>query len=197
MFLIRSPHPNVLQGWARWIELQTFVTHREEGGGKKGACAAQQPTVSPSRAGPRGAAAAPGSTRCRAPSAPRLRQARPCEPRAPGPHPLVPRGRRGEDEGVGGGGIAMATVTSFYPGSNWRKPRGQSRSLPANRTCPGRPTLRASASPRAPPPLPPSARSAFIGRRRGGRRDSLAPLGASLGGGSEGRGAAARPSAAG
>lgn len=143
------------------------------------------------RAGPQ----LPASTGGSAPSAPGLRQATPCGPPAPVPHPLVP-GTAGRTGGVGPS-IAMATVTSFYPGSNWRKPRGQSRSLPANRTCPGRPTLRAAASPRAPPPRPPSARSGLIGQRRGGRRDSPAPLGASLGGGREGSGAAARPSAAG
>lgn len=45
-----------------------------------------------------------------------------------------------------GKSIAMATVTSIHPGSNWRKPRGRSRSLRANRTYPSRPTLGASAS---------------------------------------------------
>ncbi|MEJ1287323.1 hypothetical protein NN561_018340 [Cricetulus griseus] len=71
-----------------------------------------------------------------------------------------------------GESIAMATVTSIHPGSNWRKPRGRSRSLRVNRTYPSRPTLGASASLPAPPPAPPSARSLLIGQRRGWRRDS-------------------------
>ncbi|ELK13968.1 hypothetical protein PAL_GLEAN10020120 [Pteropus alecto] len=75
-------------------------------------------------------------------------QERSREPRAPVPHPQVPR-VAGRMRGVGNS-IAMATVTSFYPGSNWRKPRGRSRSLPANRTCPSRPTLLASAFPSRP-----------------------------------------------
>lgn len=118
-------------------------------------------------------------------------QERSCEPPAPVPHPQVP-GVAGRMRGVGNS-IAMATVTSFYPGSNWRKPRGRSRSLPANRTCPSRPTLLAPASPPAPPPLPPSARSVVIGQWRGGRRNSREQLGASLGGGRGDSRAAARP----
>lgn len=102
----------------------------------------------------------------------------------------------GRMRGVGNS-IAMATVTSFYPGSNWRKPRGRSRSLLANLTCPGRPTLLSSASLPAPPTLHPSARSVFIGQWRGGRRNSWEQLGARLGGGSEGSRAATRPSASG
>lgn len=63
-------------------------------------------------------------------------------------------GLAGRMRGVGKS-IAMATVTSIHPGSNWRKPRGRSRSLRANRTYPSRPTLRAFASLPAPPPGPP------------------------------------------
>lgn len=88
--------------------------------------------------------------------------------------PAAPRsaGLEGRMRGVGKS-IAMATVTSIHPGSNWRKPRGRSRSLQANRTYPSRPTLGASASLPAPPPGPPSARSLFIGHWRRWRRDSL------------------------
>ena len=55
---------------------------------------------------------------------------------APGPGPGC-RGRAGGAEWGGGGcsSIAMATVTSSHPGSNWRKPRGPSRSPRANRAC--------------------------------------------------------------
>lgn len=46
-------------------------------------------------------------------------------------------GEGGGSRGGGGGcsSIAMATVTSSHPGSNWRKPRGPSRSPRANRAC--------------------------------------------------------------
>lgn len=119
-------------------------------------------------------------------------QERSCELPAPVPRPRVP-GVAGRMRGVGNS-IAMVTVTSFYPGSNWRKPRGRSRSLPANRTCPSRPTLLASPSPYRPAPFssaPVSARSVFIGQRRGGRRNSRGHLGAPLAGvgGLEGRAA--------
>lgn len=182
------------------------LCHEWEGGGKKGACATKQPLMSPRRALLTRAEESHG---CINPQDAMHHLQRACSRR---------RGHRGRDGTSlplpcrthkcwgwrGGGGmrgvgnsIAMATVTSFYPGSNWRKPRGRSRSLPANRTCPSRPTLLASASPPAPPSLPPSARSVFIGQQGVWRRDSWEHLGASLGGRSEGSGAAARPSAPG
>lgn len=170
LFLIRSSNRNVIKGWVRCVELQTFVTKRKVAVQKAARAAVPQQETRPP-------------------------QERWCEPPAPGPHPQV-LGVAGRMRGVGNS-IAMATVTSFYPGSNWRKPRGRSRSLPANRTCPSRPTLLASASPPAPPSLPPSARSVFTGQPRGWRRDSRMQLGASLGGRREGSRAAARPSAPG
>lgn len=62
---------------------------------------------------------------------------RPHSPPPPAPAPLPGPGCRGRAEGGEGGcsSIAMATVTSSHPGSNWRKPRGPSRSPRANRAC--------------------------------------------------------------
>lgn len=200
LFLIRSHSRNVITGWIQGTELQTFVTNRKVEERKaleqQNSRLCPRPGLTrPTRAGAAlahkmqcticsGAAAGDAATAGVVVRASRSRAA------------PTSAGGGGRMRGVGNS-IAMATVTSFYPGSNWRKPRGRSRSLPAYRTCPNRPTLLASASPPAPPPSPPSARSAPIGQHRGGRRDSRRQLGAPLGRGSEGSRSAARPLAPG
>lgn len=50
------------------------------------------------------------------------------------PRPGRAAGEGGRERG-GCSSITMATVTSSHPGSNWRKPRGPSRSPRANRAC--------------------------------------------------------------
>ena len=94
-----------------------------------------------------------------------------------------------------GNSIAMVTVTSFYPGSNWRKPRGRSRSLPANRTCPSRPTLLASPSPLPPRPLllHPRFRALSLHWPEAGREAELSGTSRrAIGGGGRPRGAGPR-----
>ena len=120
-------------------------------------------------------------------------QKRSCEPPAPVPRPRVP-GVAGRMRGVGNS-IAMVTVTSFYPGSNWRKPRGRSRSLPANRTCPSRPTLLASPSPLPPRPLllRPRFRALSLHWPEAGREAELSGTSRrAMGGGGRSRGAGPR-----
>uniref|UniRef100_A0A4W2CYE5 Tyrosine 3-monooxygenase/tryptophan 5-monooxygenase activation protein theta n=1 Tax=Bos indicus x Bos taurus TaxID=30522 RepID=A0A4W2CYE5_BOBOX len=120
-------------------------------------------------------------------------QKRSCEPPAPVPRPRVP-GVAGRMRGVGNS-IAMVTVTSFYPGSNWRKPRGRSRSLPANRTCPSRPTLLASPSPLPPRPLllRPRFRALSLHWPEAGREAELSGTSRrAIGGGGRPRGAGPR-----
>lgn len=120
-------------------------------------------------------------------------QKRSCEPPAPVPRPRVP-GVAGRMRGVGNS-IAMVTVTSFYPGSNWRKPRGRSRSLPANRTCPSRPTLLASPSPLPPRPLllRPRFRALSLHWSEAGREAELSGTSRrAIGGGGRPRGAGPR-----
>jgi hypothetical protein len=186
VYVIHSPNSSVNSGLglASWAP---DLYHQQEGGGKKGACATKPPIMSPSEVQPQ-----PGPTPAAAAGANELqrtlcsgrcsrRRGRATEVVSASQSRAAPRSARaaGRMRGVGNS-IAMATVTSIYPGSNWRKPRGRSRSLPANRTCPSRPTLLASPSPPAPPPAPPSARSVLIGQWRSRRRDSRERRGASL-----------------